>query len=63
MELRASIYGEVVTAIHEPELTALGAALFAAEAVLGQSPDFMKSRTTEVIEPRADWMAVYSQWR
>ncbi len=48
MELRAGIYGEPVTAIHEPELTALGAALFAAEAVAGVAPDFMRYREREV---------------
>ncbi|NMD08178.1 MAG: hypothetical protein GYA66_09385 [Phyllobacteriaceae bacterium] len=62
MELRASMFGEVITAIHEPELTALGAALFAAEAVTGSSPDFMASRSIEVIEPRRDWMDAYRQW-
>jgi xylulokinase len=48
MDLRASIYGEPVTAIHEPELTALGAALFAAEAVAGVAPDFIRHRDSEV---------------
>jgi xylulokinase len=59
MELRASIYGDVVTAIHEPELTALGAALFAAEAVVGAAPDFIAHREIEVFEPVAIWKEIY----
>lgn len=62
MELRASLFGEAITAIHEPELTALGAALFAVEAVTGRTPDFMASRQTETIKPRRDWMDIYSEW-
>lgn len=59
MELRASIFGDVVTAIHEPELTALGAALFAAEAVAGAAPDFFEHREIEVFEPVATWKEIY----
>lgn len=62
MELRASIFGEPITAVHEPELTALGAALFAMEAATGRMPDAVKHRTTEVIEPRKDWMDAYAAW-
>jgi xylulokinase len=38
MELRASLFGETITVLHEPELTALGAALFAMEAATGHCP-------------------------
>lgn len=62
MELRASLFGEAITAIHEPELTALGAALFALEGATGRPPDAMKSRATEVIEPRQDWLTAYADW-
>ncbi len=62
MELRASIFGEAITAVHEPELTALGAALFAMEGATGRMPDAMSSRTTEVIDPRKEWMDVYAGW-
>jgi xylulokinase len=62
MELRASLFGEVITAIHEPELTALGAALFAMETATGRLPDAMSSRATETIEPRRDWMDAYAAW-
>jgi xylulokinase len=62
MELRASIFGEAITAVHEPELTALGAALFAMEGATGRMPDAMASRTTEVIEPRREWMDIYAGW-
>jgi xylulokinase len=51
MELRSSIYGVPVTAIHEPELAALGAALFAVEAVAGTAPDFFRHRSSIVFEP------------
>lgn len=62
MELRASLFGEPITAVHEPELTALGAALFALEAATGRLPDAMKTRATEVIDPRKDWMEIYKGW-
>jgi xylulokinase len=62
MELRASIFGEPITVVHEPELTALGAALFALEAATGVKPDAMRQRATEVIEPRRDWMDAYARW-
>ncbi len=62
MELRASIFGESITIIHEPELTALGAALFAAEAVDGAVPNFMQFRNSRTIEPVADWVKVYADW-
>lgn len=62
MELRASLFGEVITAIHEPGLTALGAALFAMETATGRLPDAMSSRATETIEPRRDWMDAYAAW-
>ncbi|MBK8769058.1 MAG: hypothetical protein IPM06_01350 [Rhizobiales bacterium] len=62
MELRASIFGETITVLHEPELTALGAALFAMEAATGSQPDAMSSRATETIAPRSDWMDAYAQW-
>lgn len=62
MEQRASLFGETITVLHEPELTALGAALFAMEAATGNMPDAMKARSTDVIEPRRDWMDAYAQW-
>ncbi len=62
MELRASMFGETITAVHEPELTALGAALFAIEAATGACPDFMRHRAKETIAPRKDWMDVYAAW-
>ncbi|MFT3671250.1 FGGY family carbohydrate kinase [Aestuariivirga sp.] len=62
MELRASIFGEPIIAVHEPELTALGAALFAMEGATGKMPYAMQSRTSEVIDPRKDWMEIYAGW-
>ncbi len=63
MELRASIFGSSITAIHEPELTALGAALFAAEAAAGSCPDFMRFREVETIDPVPLWMDAYANWQ
>jgi xylulokinase len=59
MELRASIFGVTITAIHEPEMTALGAALFASEAVANCPPDFVAHREIDVFEPVAEWRDTY----
>ncbi len=62
VELRASMFGEAITVIGEPELTATGAALFAAEAAHGKAPDFARHHRLEITEPRRDWMEVYAGW-
>ena len=62
MELRASMFGEPVAVIDEPELTATAAALFAAEAANGQAPDFLRHRHRTVVDPREDWMKIYASW-
>jgi xylulokinase len=51
MQLRASIYSETVTTIDEPELTALGAALFAMQAVEKTVPVVMRGRHVAVVYP------------
>jgi xylulokinase len=63
MELRASIFGTSIATIHEPELTALGAALFAAEAVHGKAPAFERYREVGQIDPHPEWLAAYARWR
>ncbi|MCB1376812.1 MAG: hypothetical protein KDK89_00360 [Alphaproteobacteria bacterium] len=59
VELRASIYGEPVIVIDEPELTVLSAALFAGEATLGQAPDFARHHCLVTVDPRQDWVEAY----
>ncbi|MFN0192714.1 MAG: FGGY family carbohydrate kinase [Aestuariivirga sp.] len=62
MELRASMFGEPVTVIDEPELTALGAALFAAEAAWGTAPNFARHHELTTILPRKDWAEAYARF-
>jgi xylulokinase len=50
MQLRANIFEEPITVIDEPELVALGAALFAAQAT-GSAPVFSAAEHSHVIEP------------
>lgn len=59
VELRASMFGEAVNVIDEPELTALGAALFAGQGAFGQAPDFARHHKRHIVEPRPDWMRIY----
>jgi xylulokinase len=51
MQIRANIFGEAINIVDEPELVALGAALFAAQAT-GQAPVFSATERSHVIEPR-----------
>jgi len=37
----------------------VGAALFAAEAALGQAPGFVQHRQLQTVEPRQDWAEAY----
>ena len=62
VELRASMFGEPVTVLDEPELTALGASLFAAEAAWGAAPDFASHHQLKAIAPRKDWAEAYAAW-
>ncbi len=62
VELRASMFGEPITVIDEPELTATAAALFAAEAAHGQAPDFARHHRLTTVDPRRDWMNIYAGW-
>ena len=59
MELRASIFDAPIMVIDEPELTAVGAALFAAQAALGQAPGFALHHKLHNVEPRQDWAEAY----
>jgi xylulokinase len=50
MQLRATVFGEAITVVDEPELVALGAALFAAQAA-GASPQFSAAKHSHMVEP------------
>jgi ribulose kinase len=50
MQRRANVFGETITVVDEPELVALGAALFAGQAT-GQAPVFSAAERSHVIEP------------
>jgi xylulokinase len=50
MQLRANIFDEPITVVDAPELVALGAALFAAQAA-GHTPVFSAAEHSHVIEP------------
>jgi xylulokinase len=51
MQHRANIFGEAITVVDEPELVALGAALFAAQGA-GASPVFSAANQSHVVEPQ-----------
>ncbi len=50
MQQRANVFGEAITVVDEPELVALGAALFAAQA-MGATPTFSAAERSHVVEP------------
>ena len=52
MQLRANIFGAPITVVDEPELVALGAALFAAQGATGHAPLFSAAGKSHVVEPR-----------
>jgi xylulokinase len=51
MQLRATVFNETVTVVDEPELVALGAALFAAEGA-GTTPLFSAAKHSHMVEPQ-----------
>jgi xylulokinase len=50
MQQRANIFAEPITVVDEPELVALGAALFAAQGA-GATPQFSAANHSHVVEP------------
>jgi xylulokinase len=50
MQQRANIFGESITVVDEPELVALGAALFAAQGA-GAAPIFSAAKHSHVVHP------------
>jgi xylulokinase len=61
VELRASIFGQPVTVVDQPELTAIGAALIAAQGATGAALRFAEGVNLQVIEPIDAWVEVYAQ--
>jgi xylulokinase len=59
VELRASIFGEAVHALGDVELTAMGAALFGAEAVTGTSICPFEQRDIMSVDPFEPWTSAY----
>jgi xylulokinase len=53
MQQRANVFGEAITVVDEPEMVALGAALFAVQAA-GQSLTFSAANHSHVVEPKRD---------
>lgn len=61
IELRASIFGQPVTVVDQPELTALGAALIAAQSATGTALPFREEMNLQKIEPVAAWIEPYAE--
>ena len=61
IELRASIFGEPIHVVDDIELTAVGAALFGAQAAGADSASPLNSADIKTIEPVADWVPVYDK--
>ena len=61
IELRASIFGQPVIVVNEPELTAVGAALIAAQGATGVALPFEKEINLQTIEPVAAWIEHYAR--
>jgi xylulokinase len=59
IELRASIFGQPVTVVDEPELTAISAALIAAKGA-GVALPFGEGLNLQEIQPVAAWLAPYA---
>ena len=59
MELRASVYGQPITVVDEPELTAVGAALVSAEGAGNAGVRFGDGLRRTVVEPVTDWVGLY----
>ena len=59
IELRASIFGQPVTVVDEPELTAIGAALIAAQGA-GVALPFAEGLNLQEIQPVTAWVEPYA---
>jgi xylulokinase len=61
IELRASIFGQPLTVVEEPELTAIGAALIATQGATGVAAPFGEGLNLRKIEPVAAWIEPYAE--
>ncbi len=61
IELRASIFGQPLIVVDEPELTAIGAALIAAQGATGVAAPFGQGLNLRKIEPVAAWIEPYAR--
>ena len=60
LELRASVFGQPIYTLDEPELAAVEAAFLGWQAVYGTSPDFSATRRVSTVEPLPDWTRAYA---
>jgi xylulokinase len=60
IELRASIFGQPVTVVDEPELTAISAALIAAQGATGVALPFGEGLNLQEIQPMVAWVEPYA---
>jgi xylulokinase len=60
VQLRASIFGQPLIVVDEPELTAIGAALIAGEGATGVPAPFGQGLTLRKIEPVVAWIEPYN---
>lgn len=60
-ELRASIFGQPVHVVGDLELTAMGAALFGAQATAGTNDSPLRAADIKTIDPVADWAPLYDR--
>jgi xylulokinase len=61
VELRASIFGQPVIVVDEPELTAIGAALIGTQGATGVALPFEEGLNLRKIEPVAAWIEPYAE--
>ena len=61
VELRASIFGQPVIVVDEPELTAVGTALIAAQTATGEALPFGEGVELRKIEPVTAWIEPYAE--
>ncbi|CAN7788660.1 carbohydrate kinase [Caballeronia mineralivorans PML1(12)] len=62
LQLRASVFGEAVASVEESELTALGAALIARDAIESSETRLPFQRHVRFIQPLAEWEEIYEQY-
>jgi len=61
MQLRASVFGQPLHVIGDMEVTALGAAMFGADAATGRQASPLRAEDVTVVHPVPEWAAQYDQ--